>query len=384
MTHRAYFAGASVHCALGQDTIDTLAEGQAPAATDSTELDYSGTVEQVPYRLLPEVALERLENRLYEVLDPVVEQALARAELPAHHRRAMGLFVGTSSADVSISEARYRRHLAEHGDAIGLYGTHGIANVALHLRQRFALEGPDYSFNTACTSSANALMSAVRMVEQGRLGAALVVGTELFNGVTAAGFQSLGLLAPESMRPFDRDRRGFTLGEGCSALVLTRTPSSANAWHLRGSATLSDGYSMSTANPDGSSIASVIGKALARARLAPDAIQAIKVHGTATLQADEGEAAGTQEVFEALPPLCALKPHLGHTMGACGLNELLVFCRMVDRGLLPATPGLATPERADLGPSLTQAPTATPAGHFMLNYFGFGGNNTSLVVSNVE
>jgi 3-oxoacyl-[acyl-carrier-protein] synthase-1 len=89
------------------------------------------------------------------------------------------------------------------------------------------------------------------------------------------------------------------------------------------------------------------------------------------------------KVFDPIRPLCALKPHMGHTMGACGLNELLVMCRMADRGLLPATTGIAPPERADLGVSLTQMPTAVGAGHFMLNYFGFGGNNTSLVVSNV-
>ncbi len=383
MNRRAWFAGASVHCALGHDSEHALVAGTAPGEVDRVELNYSGASERVPFRLLPGLAPKRLEHRFYEALEPVVETALARASVNRDQRCHMGLFLGTSSGDVSVAEARYRRHLAELGDAVGLVGSHGIADLALHLRQRFWIDGPDYSFNTACTSSANALMSAVRMIEQGRLEHALVVGVELFNVVSAAGFQGLGLLAPESMRPFDRDRDGFTLGEGCSALVLTASSAAASQWHLRGSATLSDGYSMSTANPNGSTVAAVITKALQRAQLSPSDVEAIKVHGTASLQSDEAEAAGMRSVFETIPPLCALKPHLGHTLGACGLNELILMCRMVDRGLLPATPDIAPPDRADLGLALTQAPVPTNPGHFMANYFGFGGNNTSLVVSNV-
>jgi len=89
-------------------------------------------------------------------------------------------------------------------------------------------------------------------------------------------------------------------------------------------------------------------------------------------------------VFDPVPPLFALKPHLGHTLGACGTNELLIFREAADRGVLPGTPGIASQDRTDLGLPLNQEATAVGPGHFMLNYFGFGGNNTSLIVSNVQ
>jgi 3-oxoacyl-(acyl-carrier-protein) synthase len=111
-------------------------------------------------------------------------------------------------------------------------------------------------------------------------------------------------------------------------------------------------------------------------------ITALKTHGTASLLNDEAEAAGMRRVFAQMPPLTAIKPFLGHTLGACGLNELLVFCAAAERGWLIATPGVGVGDEK-LGVSLNQRPLDLPRGHFMLNYFGFGGNNTSLIVSNL-
>jgi 3-oxoacyl-[acyl-carrier-protein] synthase-1 len=88
---------------------------------------------------------------------------------------------------------------------------------------------------------------------------------------------------------------------------------------------------MSAANPDGSTVAYVIEQALHRAGLPARDITAIKTHGTASLSNDEAEAAGMRRVFAQMPPLTALKPYLGHTLGACGLNELLLFCAAADR-----------------------------------------------------
>jgi len=146
-----------------------------------------------------------------------------------------------------------------------------------------------------------------------------------------------------------------------------------------------DTHSMSATNPDGATVETVIRQALARAELTTADISAIKVHGTASLHNDEAEVAGMIRVFgDNVPPSCALKPYIGHTLGACGLNELLIFCGATAAGFVPGTPGIASAERADLGIPLTQTNQALGPGHLLLNYFGFGGNNTSLVVSGGE
>ncbi len=388
MTKRPWFLGGATHNALGTDLAASVAAlGQLPAPT-SISLSYGGTENSMPYLLLAQCPLTDVEQRLYQVLEPVVAEALAAAEtagLSPRGRAGAGLFLGTSSADVSISEARYIRELATTGEATALIGSNSISNLARHLRHRFGLGGPDFSFNTACTASANALMAAADMLVWGELDVALVVGVELCNVITATGFQGLGLFAKQRMQPFDRDRDGLILGEGCAALVLSKQrPEIAQPFYLRGAANLCDTYGMSAANPDGSTVTMVMRQALARADLQPQQIQAIKAHGTASLHNDEAEAAGMRQLFAELPPVCALKPYLGHTLGACGLNEVMLFLGAAEAGFLPGTPGIASPERADLGVSLNQAPLPLAPGHFMLNFFGFGGNNTSLIISNAD
>jgi 3-oxoacyl-[acyl-carrier-protein] synthase-1 len=332
--------------------------------------------------------MEDAAQKLHSVVDKVIDTALESAQLTRSERRAAGLFVGTSSFDISSTEQEYRNDL-QHNPAALLMRTHSSQGMLGDLlRRRHGLYGPDFSFNTACTASANALMYADAMIRSGRIQHALVMGIELHNSLTALGFHGLQLLTTSTMKPFDRSRNGLVLGEGCSALVLGPRKSSQHQWHLKGSANLCDTHSVSATNPDGSVVAEVIGAAVNHAALRPQDIAAIKVHGTASLLNDEAEAAGMKRVFSELPPLTAIKPFIGHTLGACGLNELLLFCAAADQEFLIATPGIGNNAVEDgdtkLGVSLNQRTCEVLPGNFLMNYFGFGGNNTALVISNVR
>lgn len=378
----AWFSGAGAHTALGGNlaaSIDGLGTLREP---DRAPLRYADVDAEIPYLLLADMPLDDPEQRLYELLGQVVEEALEAAGWRDGERAGTGVFLGSSSLDVSVSEALFMRELASSGDAVALVNHSSLANLARHVSRRFGLSGPGYTFNTACTASANALMAASDMIGTGRLDRALVVGVELFNVVTATGFQGLELVSPALMRPFDHDRRGLTLGEGCAALLLSAQRPDGASFRLSGGATLCDTHSMSATNPDGSMVATTMKRALSQAGIAPVDIDAVKAHGTASLHNDEAEAAGMRQVFDDVPPVCALKPYTGHTLGACGLNEALLFCGAAQRGFLPGTPGIAGERTADLGISLNQEPRPLSPGFFMLNYFGFGGNNTSLIVCN--
>jgi 3-oxoacyl-[acyl-carrier-protein] synthase I len=381
MNARGYFIGAGIHTVLGRG-VDSHVQAlrQAPSAPQNVPVEFARQSTTVPYQLLAGAAQLDAEQRLYRALEAVIADALEAAQLDHRQRRAAGLFVGSSSFDISASEILYRGELRSGAAALALRSC-SIGNMAAQLCRRFGLRGPDYSFNTACTASANALLYADAMIRSDRLQHAVVVGVELFNAITALGFDGLELLTREVMKPFDRARAGLALGEGCAALVLSAQPRRGDEFHLRGGANMCDRYSVSAANPDGSTVAAVIQQALAAAALPAAAITALKTHGTASLRNDEAEVAGMRQVFAELPPLCALKPFIGHTLGACGLNELILFCAAAERGFLPGTPGICAAD-SDLGVTLNQSPMALAPGHFMLNYFGFGGNNTSLVVSN--
>jgi 3-oxoacyl-[acyl-carrier-protein] synthase-1 len=219
---------------------------------------------------------------------------------------------------------------------------------------------------------------AARALRLGHHKHALVVGVELANRTSLSGFCGLQLVAPE-LKPFDLERSGIVLGEGIGAVLLTACDGTAPGLYLRAEASNCDIYSVTTANPDGTSIAAVQRLALGQAGIAAAQVAGIKSHGTASPMNDTGEAAGIRQVFEAPPPICALKPFTGHTLGACGVNELALFSLALNAGFFPATRGFKTPDPAlGLSPSLEALPASD--GHYLLNYFGFGGNNSSLIL----
>ena len=376
-----YVIGAGIHTGLGKGLeAHVAALRDPPPPTQSIPVEYGKSSVEIPCHLLTGLPFGDAEERLSQAIDGVMKEALQMAGLTPREIEQAALIVGTSSLDISVSEAIYRRQLAEQADAEPMTANILIGDLADKVRHRFGIKGQDLTISTACTASANAIIHADRLVRSGIEKHVVVLGVEVLNLITALGFNGLELLTPTAMKPFDRERNGLVLGEGCSALVLGPKAGRLRRFSLAGSANLCDTYSISTANPDGSTIAHVIRGALEDAGLQPSDIAAIKTHGTASLMNDESEAAGIHMVFDHLPPICALKPFVGHTFGACGLNEFVMIMAAASEGFMPGTPGTCRTQ-SDLGICLTQRPEPLTAGAYLLNYFGFGGNNTALVLA---
>ena len=382
----ACFLGAGIATHLGTGMAAQLAALQrAPLppqivnCTIGTICDGGTIHEPVPYKLLADFPLDNIEQRLHAVIDNVVEQALAAANIPDSERKNIALFIGSSSFDIAASEHIYQQEKKFGNNSIPFGHSPSFGNLGEAVRKRFGFYGSDFSFNTACTSSANALWYASRLIQAGKIRYALVLGVEVINHITALGFHGLGLLTRSVMKPFDAARDGLVLGEAASALLLGA--GNAQDFRVLGGANLCDTHSMSAANADGSSVAAVINAALSEANLPHTAIAAIKAHGTASLLNDEAEAAGLLRVFSDsnFPPICALKPFIGHTLGACGLTELILFWQAITNGFIPATTGIGA-DKSVLGIALTQQAQAAASGAYLLNYFGFGGNNTALLI----
>jgi 3-oxoacyl-[acyl-carrier-protein] synthase-1 len=381
-----WFSGSGIRSALGTGvaaTVEALRRPPSPPAMLSVPLGggKEASREQVPYLGMPGAVDQDPAERLYGLIEGAAREAIAEAGLSAADLKTTVLLLGTSSLDISITEAAYAADIAAGVEAHPLMSNSSMGELGRNLAKRLGVGGGDVTINTACTASANALVYGERLVRTGRASHALVLAAETFNRITALGFKGLELLTPVGMRPFDKDRRGIVLGEACAALVVG-PEKRAGAFRLRGSSNLCDTHGVSAANPDGSTVAAVIGGALDAAGVSPADVVAIKSHGTASLLNDEAEAAGLKLVFgERLPLVCALKPFVGHTFGACGVAELVMLCASVSAGFIPGTPGISAAP-GDLGVDLTQGPTPVGSGHFLLNYFGFGGNNTALVVAN--
>jgi len=264
--------------------------------------------------------------------------------------------------------------------AFKVRGPHwGAALIA----ERFALRGPQLTVSSGCSSSANALLIAMEMLQRGEIRHAIVVGAEGLSAVTLGGFDSLMLLDAAGCRPFDRDRTGLQIGEAVAVLVLS-AESGVRAERpratLRGGANLCDTHHLTAASPDGGVMRNVMHAALEQARIAPCDVVAIKAHGTGSIDSDRAEAAALCQLFGgALPPVLAFKRYLGHTLGACGSLETAALIACLQAGIMPAAAGF-THIDPELAIEPLRAPQAARAGHYLLNFFGFGGNYTSLVL----
>jgi 3-oxoacyl-[acyl-carrier-protein] synthase-1 len=311
-------------------------------------------------------------------LHDVVAAALKSSNLHGRELSKCGLFLGCSSNDLSLSVPLGRNfdHSMEKSQACKRIGNGMYADF---LQKEFGLSTLAFTYNTACTSSANAVMDAASMLEGGLIDYALVVGMELFAPVTFEGFASMQLLSQDAIRPFDRGRSGIVLGEAVSAVLLSRSDIVDSPWHYLGGMSSCETHSVTGANPDGMGIGEVIATALENASVQKEEIAAVKAHGTASALNDMAETNGMKRVFEVLPPFFSLKPYIGHTLGGCGSAELLLMTESVDAGFVPPCANFREADE-ELDAIPLRESLAVKEGKFLLNYFGFGGNNTSFVI----
>jgi 3-oxoacyl-[acyl-carrier-protein] synthase-1 len=318
----------------------------------------------------------------------VVEQALGESHLgeDALREEEFGLVVGTAGFLYASSAELYGRAMGTLPAATPV-SVRGPSWGAALIAERYGLRGPSLTVSSGCTSSANALLIAAEMIDRGRVRRVLVVGAEELSAVTLSGFDSLMLLDPACCRPFDRDRQGIQIGEGIAAMVLEAdggadagTGGASKFARVRGGANRCDTHHLTSANPNGSVMRDVMQEALASAGISAADVVAVKAHGAGSTDSDRAEAAALRAGFGAtLPPLLALKRYVGHTLGACGTLETAALMGCVADGFLPAAAGFSVVD-PELGVTPLREAVQARSGHYLLNFFGFGGNYTSLVL----
>ncbi len=373
-------------CSLG-DSLEEIIDGarHKRVRPEQIPLTLASLPYTKPYYLIRRNEKDNLDNRsgeyFYEVLFSTVSRAILDAGISGAETAGMGVFFGSTSMDVPIFEAGHGKTSASIGETF-LRLSAGYGKIAGAVAERFGMGGSCYSFTTACTSSANALLYAAAMIEERYIERALVVGYDLFNNIGFYGFEALKSLASSEYRPFDRERDGIIFGEACSAVVLEGRRRQAGDFTYLGGASLCDIYSVTGNDSDGDAIAETMNRALGKAGIRPGDISAVKAHATGTENNDKTECAAMRAAFgRNMPPVTCVKPFIGHTFGACGVSELILFTESVKAGFIPSTPGFR-----EMDGELNLAPLTENMeigeGVFMLNYFGFGGNCTTLIFSN--
>lgn len=422
MNSRAYITGKAMVCSLG-DSLEGIVDAVRRKRIKLEQLPFTlaGLPYTRPYYLIMRSEADRLEYRsdayFYEILFSTIARCLSDAGLGSDEIRETPVFFGSTSMDVPVFEGGHgkatgganrehclmgrekafneeRNHALSGNPAPGmkdftttvsgrfLQSSDGYGKIAGAVGERFGMEAGCYSFTTACTSSANALLYAAAMIRQKRIERALVVGYDLFNHLGFYGFEGLKSLAVSEYRPFDRLRDGLILGEACGAVLLDGRRRKSDDFECLGGANLCDTYSVTSHDEEGAVVAETMKRALGQAGIDPGDVCAVKAHATGTENNDRTECAAMKATFGCrIPPVTCLKPFIGHTVGACGVTELILYTESVKSGFIPSTPGFREMDaQLNLRP-LTENSVAGE-GVFMLNYFGFGGNCTTLLLSN--
>ncbi len=260
----------------------------------------------------------------------------------------------------------------------------------------FGLKGPNFGTVSACASGANAIGEALRLLRAGDADIMLCGGAEAaITPMAVAGFGNMRALSTRNddpqhaSRPFDVGRDGFVIGEGAGMLVL-ETEAHAKArgaqpiCELAGYGASGDAYHMTSPCLNGDGAARAMKRALADAGLALDEVGYINAHGTSTPAGDPIEVTAVKTVFADHARrllMGSTKSMTGHLLGAAGGLEAVVCALALQRGVVPPTINLETPDSQcdlDLVPNTARNVKLKAV---MSNSFGFGGHNVSLVMT---
>lgn len=326
---------------------------------------------KIPYYLFND-KIEEDTNEIKEAIKELVETISIK--LTPQQRKQTALLVGTSLVDQNIVES-VENSVYEHKKKPYASSKRSIDSFASEISQELRLNPFTMTISTACTSSVNAVLEARNLINSGVVEYAIVVGVEIFSQMMSDGFSSMKLLSSDIQRPFDIKRDGLVLGEAIAAVLIGKDSSK---WSLRGGYSNCNSLNITSVSPSGEEYAEVMNKAMSLSDVTADEITMLKAHATSTPTNDMSEINAIKKVFTPNLTFSALKPYVGHTLGACGVLELAMLMSCVDDGFIPQT--LNHKESIIKEYTPLQEHRTCLSGVFMLNYFGFGGNNTSIII----
>jgi 3-oxoacyl-[acyl-carrier-protein] synthase II len=268
--------------------------------------------------------------------------------------------------------------------------------AAAHISILQRAMGPNNTIVTACAAGTQAVGEAFRLIGRGDADVMLAGGCDsrldpqLFVAYNAMKAVSASLRPPaEVSRPFDAERDGFVLGEGAAVLLLesyrrARRRKAKIYAEITGYGSSFDAFGITRPEPEGKGAALSMSAAMREARLDPSQIDYINAHGTSTRLNDLMETVAVKRVFghrAASIPMSSQKSMIGHLIGASGAVEAAATALTLEKGVVPPTINLATPDpECDLD-YVPNTSREIPVRTALSNSFGFGGQNASLVLT---
>ena len=320
-----------------------------------------------------------------------LKEALQEAQLvEGAPGQKIALVSGTTVGGMDRTE-QYFQDIFDHGRHLEYVGTHDCGASTEMMADYFGCFDMTTTVSTACSSAANAIVTGANLIRSGRYDIVVVGGSECLTKYHLNGFRTLMILDESPCRPFDATRKGLNLGEGASFLVLESDDSARRRGVtcqaiLSGYGNACDAFHQTASSEQGDGAFLAMQKALKMAGLESSDIQYVNAHGTGTPNNDASESNALKRVFGAtLPAVSSTKAFTGHTTSASGSIEATICLLALQHQFVPVNLNWQQPMEDGIIP-FTGTPSSAPLSlhHVMCNSFGFGGNDTSFVLSRKE
>lgn len=324
----------------------------------------------------------RIEEAALDQIGSIIEKAKSK-----YGEKRIAVCVGSCDNGTEFSLAGHRKYF-ENGAFPEDYSIEmqGADYVSTFIAEKYGLTGPVCTFSTACSSSAGAIIKAAELIKSGLCDAAVAGGIDIASDTTLDGFASLEAISGSITNPFSKNRSGITLGDGAAFFLLSKEPldESMPKICLLGYGESCDAHHMTSPDPSGIGAKKAMEKALSNAKIKPEEVDYINLHGTGTKFNDSMEAKAVDAVFGAYKVPCSTtKPITGHTLGAAGALELAICFAALTNNVLPPQiwDGVFDDEMPELNfvnknNNLNQGKVKI----CISNSFAFGGANACLVI----
>jgi 3-oxoacyl-[acyl-carrier-protein] synthase II len=253
------------------------------------------------------------------------------------------------------------------------------------LKKRLKAEPFGFNVNAACASSSAAILYGAEMIRNGETDAVMVWAADIVSEFVFSGFSALTAMSPGTARPFDVNRDGLILGEAAGYVVLMSgervlKEKRTSLGVVKGWGMSCDAYHITAPDRYGRGLQRAVASAMERADLATESIASIGGHGTGTLYNDAMEVTAFRKIFgDSMPPMYAIKGAIGHSLGACGLVEVIVALRCLNEQVVPPTVGMLAAE-PEIAECVATGKRRISGRYSLATNSGFGGINTALIL----
>ena len=310
-----------------------------------------------------------------------LREAIKNASLDEESLHSLGLIMASSVGGMDMTE-RYFYDYATNIPARRYITSHNIGEITQQMASYFGIKGFVTSLSTACSSSANAIITAANLIRTGRARTLAVGGADALSKFTINGFNALMILSDKEATPFDEHRKGLNLGEAGAFLILEAESEALKHGRkilaqLSGWGNANDAYHQTASSEDGEGAFLAIEKALHCSGLSPKDIDYINAHGTATVNNDLSESRALIRIFseEQMPDLSSTKPFTGHTLAVASAVEAIISILSIEKEMIFPNPM----KEVNIKPVTVLK--QKPIQHVLSNSFGFGGNCSALIFS---